>query len=167
MMATRSIIARATGNGKWEGRYHHWDGYPAGVGAQLFQAYNGHFNRDVRAMLQLLIDDHPAGWSNINGTDFSKEPGFGSDGGPCCYCHGQRSEEGHLFTSDGLDFGGAEYCYVIDGSRMTILERSYANGQRAVQYFGVDASDVADGVNWRLIAEVDLDGVEPDWDRIE
>lgn len=31
-MSTRSAIARPAGDG-WEGRYHHFDGYPSGVGA--------------------------------------------------------------------------------------------------------------------------------------
>lgn len=38
-------------------------------------------------MLKFLIDEHPAGWSTINGADFSLEPGFKRDGDlPCEVC---------------------------------------------------------------------------------
>jgi hypothetical protein len=169
-MSTRSIIARELGSEspmQWEGRYHHWDGYPAGVGATLFDMYNGHFGRfekDIGGMLEFLIDEHPAGWSTINEADFSKEPGFGS-GGPECYCHGDRNEEGCLYTNNSKSFAGAEYCYVInaDDHTMAVLERVYEDGSRAVQFFGVDASDVAENVRWKIIAVVNLDGPEPNW----
>jgi hypothetical protein len=166
-MSTRSIIARRTGNGGWEGRYHHWDGYPEGVGATLFSAYNGHFEKDADAMLKYLVDDHPAGWSTINGADFSMEPGFNGPG-PSCYCHGDRSEEGFLITSEDESCAGAEYVYVVDveDQSMTVLERAYRNGERAVQFFGIDAADVAEGVHWRAVAVVDLNGIEPPWERM-
>lgn len=75
-MSTRGAIARATGVGQFAGRYHHWDSYPSGLGATLHELYNGFFACDVRAMLRTLIDEHPAGWSTINGADFSLAPGF-------------------------------------------------------------------------------------------
>ena len=170
-MSTRSIIAKETENG-WGGRYHHWDGYPAGVGATLYTAYNGHFEKDIEKMLKFLIDDHPAGWSTIVHADFSKEPGFNiglDDEGPPapqCYCHGSRSEEGWLHASGDDNFGGAEFCYVLDNHEMTVLVRVYEDGTAAVQFFGVDASDVAKGVHWETLAVVNLDGPEPDWDKM-
>jgi len=74
-MATRAIIARQRGDG-WEGRYHHWDGYPPGLGAALYDLYNGHFQRDIGRMLAVLIDDHPAGWSSIIDADWSQPPAW-------------------------------------------------------------------------------------------
>lgn len=71
-MSTRSEIFGPDG----KGRYHHWDGYPLGVGRTLWALYHGHFERDVRAMRKVLLEDHPAGWSTINGADWSLEPGF-------------------------------------------------------------------------------------------
>jgi hypothetical protein len=42
-MATRALIGRLTGwDGIYpmgEGVYHHWDGYPAGLGAVLFKLF--------------------------------------------------------------------------------------------------------------------------------
>lgn len=77
-MSTRSAIARLTGREPlaFEGRYHHWDGYPTGLGRALWTLYHGHFQRDLSAMLEVLIDRHPAGWSTIIGADFTREPGF-------------------------------------------------------------------------------------------
>ena len=34
-MSTRSLIARKTEDG-FEGTYHHWDGYPTGLGYTLW-----------------------------------------------------------------------------------------------------------------------------------
>lgn len=74
-MSTRSAIARPAGDG-WEGRYHHWDGYPTGLGSELWSLFHGRFEGDVEAMRRVLIDEHPAGWSTIVGADWSQEPGF-------------------------------------------------------------------------------------------
>lgn len=82
-MSTRSVIARATSSG-FTGVYHHWDGYPSGLGATLFELFNGHFKRDLSKMLGYLIDQHPAGWSTINGADFDLEPGYKTRGEAGC-----------------------------------------------------------------------------------
>lgn len=65
-MSTRSIIARKKGNG-FEGVYHHWDGYPEGVGQTLFKVNKKIFAGDTERMLKFLIDEHKGGWSTING----------------------------------------------------------------------------------------------------
>jgi hypothetical protein len=102
-MSTRGAIARKTSNGKpgepqtFVGRHHHWDSYPSGLGKALWGLYHGHFQRDLQAMLTVLVDDHPAGWSTICGKDVTKAPGFHEGLGdtttnPLCYCHGDRSE---------------------------------------------------------------------------
>jgi hypothetical protein len=69
-MSTRSVIARKTQSG-FIGVYHHWDGYPSGLGATLFEVRNGYFKGDTQKMLQFLIDEHPAGWSTIVAADFT------------------------------------------------------------------------------------------------
>ena len=65
-MSTRSVIARKTGTG-FTGVFHHWDGYPSGVGSKLFELYNKFFKCNLDNMLKALIDDAPAGWSTIIG----------------------------------------------------------------------------------------------------
>lgn len=173
-MATRALIARKTENG-WEARYHHWDGYPSGLGATLYDIYGRVFQGDIDLMLKTLLDDHPAGWSTINGADWDLEPGFNeyrSDRDdnlvdrPQCYCHGDRDEEEWFFTSDGKDFGGAEYCYVIDPDNlsMDVLERIYCeDGTHATQFFGQDANNVGLPAYWKEIGKVEFNGVEPEW----
>src|SRR5437588_1230754 len=106
-MSTRGIIARAIGEGKFEGRYHHSDSYPNGLGAELWKLYHGHFQRDLKRMLRFLLDKH-SGWSCIVGKDFGLKPGYTCEKAtehaiefsvysklpdyqrPQCYCHGTR-----------------------------------------------------------------------------
>lgn len=158
-MSTRSVIARTTPAG-FTGVYHHWDGYPSGVGATLYALYNGHFQKDIKAMMHFLIEDHPAGWSTINGADFSLEPGFiersfefpeGAPQRPQCYCHGDRHEEvnGHI-TMQG-DTWSTEYAYAIDEQtqRMHCYKWLYEAKQ------------------WHCFAIVDLNGPAIDFERFD
>ena len=69
-MSTRSCIARSKGVSDFSGVYHHWDGYPSGLGQTLFALYNGHFKKNLNEMLKYLIDDYPA-WFSINDADFN------------------------------------------------------------------------------------------------
>ena len=71
-MSTRGAIATISKPEGFKGVYHHWDSYPTGLGATLYRLYNGHFQKDLPAMLKALINDHPAGWSTINDKDWSK-----------------------------------------------------------------------------------------------
>ena len=59
-MSTRSCIARIKGDG-FAGVYHHWDGYPAGLGAELYQLAHNRTLGDLPAMLKTLIDDQRRG----------------------------------------------------------------------------------------------------------
>jgi hypothetical protein len=60
-MSTRSVIAVGSPK-KWVGIYHHWDGYPLGVGVEVFElaAKVGQLG-----ILQLL-KEHPAGFSSLS-----------------------------------------------------------------------------------------------------
>ena len=69
-MSTRSVIARANGD-SWAGRFHHWDGYPEGLGKTLIENATGPFVGNLAGMLKILIDDHPAGWDTIVGRDLN------------------------------------------------------------------------------------------------
>lgn len=87
-MSTRAVIARmSNGNPlKFVGRYHHWDGYPSGLGAELYGLYRGHFDRDLDRMLAVLLDEHPAGWSTINDADWTLPIGFKDRNDPKIRC---------------------------------------------------------------------------------
>jgi len=187
-MSTRSCIARSTGVGTFQGVYHHWDGYPAGLGATLFRIYRRHFKKDLVAMLAFLIEQHPAGWSTINNADFKLPAGYqeakyrkkrnGDNDyskpiphGPICYCHGGRYEGGSPVTQ--ADDCGMEWAYVFDVEKklMHVLERVYAanavsttgknlDGKHMVGMFGCGAPGHQ---RWQEIAAVELNGPEPNW----
>lgn len=147
-MSTRGVIARPNGD-SWTGRYHHWDSYPSGLGKTLFNAYHGHFNRDVEYMQHFLLDEHPAGWSTIVDSDFSIKPGWTSpmkgypgsnvshENGdwkraylkytksaaqrrPHCFCHGERHQEAFLYTAETKG-SDLDYVYVLSESGIAIL----------------------------------------------
>ena len=167
-MSTRGCIARVTPKGGFSGRYHHYDGYPTGLGKALWHLCHGHFKGDHMAMLRLLINEHKA-WSSILSSlpdepcaDFDLEIGYRNYVGekddpeayalwarsPQCFCHGDRSEQDDWrITQDdiGTDI---EYVYAID-----------RKGQMHISAW-------LDGV-LTLFDIVDLKGDEPDWQAIE
>jgi hypothetical protein len=215
-MGTRSAILRVSEecDGVPRGRYCHWDGYPAGVGATLFDLIRNRFEGDVEAAIKLLIDDHPAGWSSICGVDWDQQPGFiehstcdvcgkaedkhkkyrkvpasrrrgpderevvsetvlghtytydyGKKRRPLCYCHGDRREERHDLLLTEASSVGCEYAYVISPERrvMYVLSSYSGDGTKMIGMFGMGDEDAT----WKLLAEVDLDGDEPDWSKLE
>ena len=162
-MGTRGAIVKETKTG-WSGVYHHWDSYPDGLGKTLFNLRNDHFKKDTKAILKVLIDEHKAGWSTIVEGDFTKEPGFGNEGAPQCYCHGSRKAKGHKITPKNAAECGGEYvyCFSKDGKTMRILSSYCPDGDKMVGMCGFGDPDA----EWKTIAEVDLDGNEPDWKKI-
>jgi len=173
-MSTRGIIAFGSPD-EWAGRYHHFCASPEDLGRELWHLYRGdHFARDLDAMYQTLFVEHPAGWSNVIGCDWSLAPGFVEytdaetyrrDRRPRCYCHGSRSEAPQSLSSEG-PFAGTEWAYVIDRERrtMTILEAVGDDEKHAMGFFGLNLAHD----HWRLCATVALDdGVELDWQAIE
>ena len=169
-MSTRGAIVRFTNceTTQFEGRYHHWDSYPEALGATLWGLYHGHFQKDLQRMVEFLIDKHQAGWSTINGKDFSMEPGH-REGlelrrtGPECYCHGGLSEEGWLVTHENAAGSGCEYVYGFDeGPTLVILSSFCADGQKMIGMFGTGDPKAV----WKEIARVSLGGQEPDWKRL-
>jgi len=169
-MSTRAIIARATKSG-FKGVYHHWDGYPQELGASLFALYNGHFAKDLARMLRYLIDEHPAGWSTINGADFTQPPGFEENGfhttGPNCYCHGGRHEKGSKLTHKTASGCGCEWAYVFSApGRVATLEvysAYHRDGNKAIGMFGMGDPKA----QWRRCGTIQLAGPgAPDWEAI-
>lgn len=183
-MSTRGCIARLKSKpGKkirFAGVYAHWDNYPSGTGSTLFQLRNGHFKGDTDAMLKVLIDEHPAGWSTINGADFDIPVGFVNlnelffkanitkedkekyqiyKKTPQCYCHGDKSEEPIKVTQKNASSMGCEYVYAFtpDGKTMVVLSSYAEDGQKMIGMFGCGDPKA----NWIVIGEINLDGIEP------
>lgn len=150
-MSTRGAIARVTGDG-FEGRYHHWDSYPTGLGKTLWEKYHGEFESDLERMLQALIDEHPSGWSTIN-EEYD------------CYCHTKGSEPEQLVTHEDAQACGCEYVYAFDtpSRTMAVLSSYRRNGDKMIGMFGMGDKEAV----WKAIAIVQLDGPEPDWQRLD
>jgi hypothetical protein len=181
-MSTRSLIARATGEGTFKGVYHHWDGYPTGLGKYLTEILAGPFAGDLPRMLGTLIDEHPAGWSTIVGKDFTLKPGYTAESltHPCssrmsdadyhaamqqfralpdfrrpqCYCHGNRREEVQALTE--RDDVGAEWAYVFDLEERILHVCNREKHPDTNEFF------------WNDVARIDLDSVnEVNWTHVE
>lgn len=167
-MSTRGCIARKDERSpqQFKGVYHHWDSYPSGLGRALFLLRNGHFRMNTAAMLQALIDEHPAGWSTIVGRNFDRTPGFSMrkrTDEPQCYCHGERKETAWSVTHRNAAGSGVEFVYTFEGRKMGIMGSYLADGVKMVGMFGIGADDAT----WVTIAEIDLDGPEPDWEALD
>jgi hypothetical protein len=189
-MRTRSIIARATGEGKFQGRYHHWDGYPnGGVGTTLVELCRGFFKRDLDRMLRVLLDEH-TGWSTIVHKNFKLKPGYTSDrvkrlpgmdsddkktreqayqayyklpdmARPQCYCHGARSESDDLY--DETSDCNAEWAYVFE----TVPEHDEQPEQKILHVLYPETNE-AKQLAWKEAGRIDLNSEDKiDWEHIE
>lgn len=167
-MGTRGAIVRINGEHGFTGRYHHWDSYPAGLGASLFNLYHEHFKGDLPLMLHTLIDEHPAGWSTVNGKNFNLAPGFIERGSseteqPLCYCHGERAESEQTIDEKNAADSGCEFVYLFTENRhMRILASYCEDGSKMIGMFGYGDP----GARWAILADIDLDKPAPDWDTI-
>lgn len=107
-MSTRGAIAQPIPGG-WRGRYHHFDSYPSGLGQTLWKLYHEHFDGDIERMWQVLLYDHPAGWSTIVDRDFSLAPGYTAfDSGGCEHCRQNRLAPIHTGREPGCEYSASE-----------------------------------------------------------
>lgn len=154
-MSTRGAVGRITSKPgeaiTFSGIFSHWNNYPDGAGKALFNLYKKAFKRDTNAMLKYLIDDHPAGWSTING-DPNVLP-------TQCYCHGNRKEEGRVITEKNASKCGCEYVYAFtpDGKTMLILSSYCEDGSKMIGMFGCGDPKA----EWKVIGELKLNGAAP------
>ena len=139
-MSTRACIARMDPTGAWAGRYHHTDGYPSGLGRQLWRLLRDIFDGNTDRMLRALIDDHPAGWSSL----FDRQAR--------CYCHGDRHEPAQEIKSADPVGAFIEWVYAI--------RPATATGPATMTVFALKG-----GQTWTLrpVAVYDLSGPEPGW----
>ena len=143
-MSTRACVAKVWGDG-WSGVYTHWDGYPTHQGpiiwAKLHEECGG--NSDV--FIERYIDAHPSGWSSF---------------GEICYCHNKDfpDHEPMIITSDDERHNQALY-----------TEWVYVIGKRVLTVYTSDKRDspLENQYGWEIVAQVPLDGPEPDWGKLE
>lgn len=157
-MGTRAVIAKPVGDG-WQGRYHHWDGYPTALGVTLIR---WHKILGSARLIEILVDGERKGWSTINGADLTLPPTW-IDGpqeephGPLSYS--ARGEEGEWLITHDSDDGGTEWAYVINDTSVVVFERRFGRDEgndegHGTGLFGFGASDTEAGGYWRLVGTV-------------
>jgi hypothetical protein len=166
-MSTRGVIARATGEAKFKGVYHHADSYCEGLGDTLISLYRGHFKRDLDSMLRVLIDEAPCGWSTIVHKDFSLKPGYtwqkARKGEESFEVYSKRPDyrrpqrfEDHPFEITENDDTDCEFAYVFDVENKTMHVLDRAKQPQGTGYY------------WRDTGRIELDSDQlPDWDEIQ
>jgi len=161
-MGTRGCIARITTDG-FQGRYHHWDSYPTCLGATLWKLYHEHFKHDLKAMLEVLIDQHKAGWVEYGTKDIEKKTKKYLT--PKCYCHGGRQEKAWLVDQKNASGSGVEWVYAFneETKTMQILASYIENDIKMIGAFGCGDPKAT----WQIIKEIELEGKEPNWQKLE
>ena len=120
-MSTRGVIARQQGD-SFQGRYHHWDSYPSGLGKALWELTHCQFKGNLDGMLHILIDEHPAGWSTIVNKDFSLPAGFNEMGKGNCLVCGKASWEHYYqeWESHGKRLTAKAHQEMTNGNYMSL-----------------------------------------------
>lgn len=155
-MSTNSIIGtmNISDSTRWMGKYCHWDGYPSGVGATLFREYRRAYAGNVQNLINYILAE-PVGWSAIMGCDLTLAPAW--DEAECKAPESYSARGDKPMNPDGDfirntdDHAGAQYAYMLNAPAHTMHIYKYV---------------YASGKDWELIAIIDLDGNEPDWDKI-
>jgi hypothetical protein len=185
-MSTRGCIAFAkevgTNQTEWEGRYHHSDSYPTGLGRELWKQFREHFGGNFGAARQFFFVNHPAGFSTILGADLLMPCGYEDDytkgyeklpdgrpdfskplpHGARCFCHGNHHEKEDTWT-DKDDTSDLQWLYVFADTGYTVelrVSRSVATSKKDAEGYSI--------TRWQQVAVIDMsDSTEPDWERIE
>ncbi len=155
-MSTRSALGYipVKGEEEWRAIYCHWDGYPSLRGKQIWEILHKDFlgnkgefgvensgdeTNAIKAFCQIYIDGHKGGFSS-----FPK----------VCYCHNPEfvlrdgTRENVVFEKDLKD-SWIEYLYLINP------------WEKTMQIYEVDGSKK------ELLADINLLGSEPNWEKIE
>ena len=171
-MSTNAAIAYGTPK-EWQGIYSHWDGYPEGVGAAVWDVLMKEFvlnqgspgvanngSTAVQAFVDIYIKGHPGGWSS-----FPKE----------CYCHspefvmrdGIRDAPVTSIEPDALSI---EWVYIVDveAKKLHILIHGRAKGSTTET---TDAGDSWENPNYKhyhvVSFDIDADRAPPDWKVVQ
>ena len=138
-MSTRSIIAKKTPEG-FTGTYHHWDGYPSGVGQVVAEGFK------------------IGGWEYINSVLAHSWSALWKNECHCCGTMSDgRREEISPYTHE-TDCG-AEFAYVFehDTEKETDLMHIYQKE---------DSMMIEDG-EWQVSKTIDLRQELPDFQQLE
>ncbi|KKS89313.1 MAG: hypothetical protein UV64_C0007G0016 [Parcubacteria group bacterium GW2011_GWC1_43_11b] len=155
-MSTRAAIARIDGDG-WKGIFHHWDGYPSGLGKDIWNLVRGKFQGDIEAFLHYAIEEHPGGWEVISEGSFNDPEEFGEAFLHGCECHQKpyvpsRDVRKPLEEGASCDPLFLEWIYILDPKSRSMTILSHQNRGQGYMHFIVDI--------------VSFDEPEPDWEEI-
>lgn len=156
-MSTRAVIARLTNEG-WEGIYQHSDGYPTGLGRELWAYLKNEYDGNLELFLSDVIEAHPGGWSHLARSvppeqwDAYRDSGFSTSffeqhAARECYCHspgfakrdGSCAPDSEHYRPDAPT-GWVSYDPSADGADG--LEWAYCFGQGSLTVFAALPSDV-------------------------
>jgi hypothetical protein len=168
-MSTRSIIGTYDNKtkGEWHGVYHHWDGYPTGVGKTLLSLFK---KKGVNFIRKEIIEKHPEGWSTIN-RNWNKKPintrkahlsDVNDDYKAKPPEHYDPKDDFSRFLSQKDEPGimGSEYLYLVHEAGVDVFYPEYIRGDfkgsRMIGAFGMGAPDIGRGkdVKWTFIGTV-------------
>lgn len=187
-MSTRAVIAFEKEGNSWEGVYSHFDGYPTGLGAKIWEVLQRDFLQNggglgiantkeptnaIKAFIQAKIKGHKGGWSVFDET---------------CYCHDKNfvlrdgGENEMIIKSEQPDPLFHEFVYILrpEEKKMTILEhKDYGDKYTPNLENGKNNKAVGENENGKIIdyghciygykklADIDLLGAEPNWEELE
>lgn len=195
-MSTRAVIARQTKDG-WEGVYQHSDGYPTGLGKELWRAVHEHDS--LETFLGDVIDAHPGGWSHFApsvprelldeyaASGYSAEF-FARHAVRECYCHSSYFAErygscapdsphyragapsGRITYDPAADGAGdLEWAYCFGSGSLTVFQALTSDVRRIGDSYQVATGDVYQlrPCAWQVIGVYSLRGPEPEWSVVE
>ena len=144
-MSTRSIIAKKT-DGGFVGTYHHFSGYPAGIGEIVAKGFNQNGWKYVDYVLE-------HNWSNLD------------DG--ICYCCGTMRDGRRepYITHTNEKSSGAEWAYVFDKVRS--LSGKTVNLMHIYEYRPENEPKQFDPSDWVLVKTINLEDPLPDFAFLE
>lgn len=126
-MGTRSAIATRYPDGTVKGRYVHWDGYPEGVGHNLYTL----IARDgLEGAFYTLTEAH-YGWSNLDPSQKEDEPlgaGYSNrrfvavPGYGVAYTEEQGQSDPDMWVHLDTSEWGIEYAYVISPKGLVVCK---------------------------------------------
>ena len=132
-------------------------------GRPVWAHYRQYYGRDGRPPLPAEFAHVPKNVYLLTDHEPKRET-FPEDSRPQCYCHGERHEGEQVVTDKNAASIGCEWAYVFDEQSRTMnVLSSYSDGHKMIGMFGM--GDPA--ATWRLVASINLDGPEPDWQAIE
>lgn len=180
-MSTRACIAKASGQDSWQGVYSHYDGYPSGIGREIWRIIHwSYFKKSENGPQRMTIDDYRDALEKFCKTYIAEHPGgWSSFEAGVCYCHDPlfKKRDGALsgrITSDDPDPLFIEWVYVLDPETisMTIYSHIEVSTEEPVRR---NPLNLGDG-QWDYghcicrhvrICWIDLMGEEPEWKDIE